>query len=71
LSTVNVPTLVIHGLDDVLIPIENGRLVAAAVPGARLVEFETMGHNVSERLWPQILDAIAENAHKATLLQHQ
>jgi pimeloyl-ACP methyl ester carboxylesterase len=69
LSRVSVPTLVIHGLDDVLIPVENGRLVAAAVPGARLVEFETMGHNVSERFWPEILDAIAENTHKATLLQ--
>jgi pimeloyl-ACP methyl ester carboxylesterase len=71
LSSVKVPTLVIHGIDDVLIPIENGRLVAAAVPGARLVELETMGHNVPERFWPEILDAIAENAHKATLLQRQ
>jgi pimeloyl-ACP methyl ester carboxylesterase len=69
LSRVTVPTLVIHGLDDVLIPVENGRLVAAAVPAARLVEFETMGHNVPERFWPAILDAIAENAQKATLQQ--
>lgn len=71
LSSVTVPTLVIHGLDDVLIPVENGRLVAAAVPAARLLEFETMGHNVPDRLWPAILDAIAENAQKATLLQRR
>jgi pimeloyl-ACP methyl ester carboxylesterase len=69
LSKVSVPTLVIHGVDDVLIPIGNGRMVAAAVPGARLLEFETMGHNVPKRFWPPILDAIAENAHKANLLQ--
>ncbi len=69
LTKVNVPTLVVHGLDDLLMPVENGRLVAAAVPGARLVEFETMGHNVPERFWPQILDAIAENARQATVLQ--
>jgi pimeloyl-ACP methyl ester carboxylesterase len=69
LRRVDVPTLVIHGLDDPLFPIENGRMVAAAVPGARLLEFETMGHNVPERFWPPILDAIAENTHKATLLQ--
>jgi pimeloyl-ACP methyl ester carboxylesterase len=69
LTRIRVPTLVIHGLDDVLIPVENGRMVAAAVPGARLVEFATMGHNVPERFWPQILDAIAENARQATVLQ--
>jgi pimeloyl-ACP methyl ester carboxylesterase len=69
LTHITVPTLVIHGLDDVLIPIANGRMVAAAVPGARLMEFETMGHNVPERLWPQILDAIADNARQATVLQ--
>jgi pimeloyl-ACP methyl ester carboxylesterase len=69
LTHVRIPTLVIHGLDDVLIPVENGRLIAAAVPGARLLELETMGHNVPERFWPRILDAIAENARKATALQ--
>jgi pimeloyl-ACP methyl ester carboxylesterase len=69
LTRVRVPTLVIHGLDDILVPIENGRLVAAAIPGARMLELETMGHNVPERFWPQILDAIAENARKATALQ--
>jgi pimeloyl-ACP methyl ester carboxylesterase len=69
LAKVNIPTLVVHGLDDVLVPAENGRLVAGAVPGARLLEFETMGHNLPERFWPQVLDAIAENARQATVLQ--
>lgn len=69
LAKVNMPTLVIHGLDDVLVPAENGRLVAGAVPGARLLELETMGHNLPERFWPQVLDAIAENARQATVLQ--
>lgn len=67
LAKVSVPTLVVHGLDDVLVPPENGRLVAGAVPGARLLEFETMGHNVPERFWPQVLDAIAENAKRRVL----
>ena len=69
LAKVNVPTLVVHGLDDVLVPAENGRLVARAVPGARLLEFETMGHNMPERFWPPVLDAIAENARQATVMQ--
>jgi len=64
-----VPTLVIHGIDDPLVPVENGRRVAAAVPGARLLEFEGMGHNMPERFWPQILDAIVDTARKANVLQ--
>jgi len=62
LKEVRVPTLVIHGVDDVLVPLENGRLVAAAVPGARLIEVEGMGHDLPRRVWPQVLDAIVEVA---------
>ncbi|HEY3194127.1 MAG TPA: alpha/beta hydrolase [Candidatus Dormibacteraeota bacterium] len=69
LRDVKVPTLVIHGIDDPLVPVENGRRTAAAVPGARLLEFEGMGHELPERVWPQVLDAIEETARKATVLQ--
>ncbi len=69
LAHVRVPTLVVHGLDDPLVPVENGRRVAAAVPGARLLEFVGMGHNLPERYWPAVLDAIDETAHKANVLQ--
>lgn len=69
LRNVRIPTLVVHGLDDPLVPVENGRRVAAAVPGARLLEFEGMGHNMPERFWPQILDAIVETSRKANVLQ--
>ena len=65
LKQVRVPTLVIHGIDDVLVPIENGRLVAGAVPGARLIEIEGMGHDVPERVWPEIVDAITAIADRA------
>jgi pimeloyl-ACP methyl ester carboxylesterase len=64
-----VPVLVIHGTDDVLVPVENGRMVAKAIPGARLLEFEQMGHNLPERVWPQILDAIDQLARQARVPQ--
>jgi pimeloyl-ACP methyl ester carboxylesterase len=69
LSRIKVPTLVIHGTDDVLVPIENGRRVASAVPGARLLEFEHMGHNLPERVWPQVFDAIEELTRQASVPQ--
>src|SRR5467141_1658533 len=58
LATLRVPTLVIHGDADILIPVENGRLVAAAVPGARLIQIDGMGHDLPRRIWSQVADAI-------------
>ena len=69
LKKVHAPTLVLHGVDDVLVPVENGRSVAAAVPGARLIEFDRMGHDLPRRVWPQVIEAIAEMARQAPALQ--
>ena len=44
LGVITVPTLVVHGTDDPLFPVEHGRALAAAVPGARLVELAGVGH---------------------------
>jgi pimeloyl-ACP methyl ester carboxylesterase len=66
LRSLAVPTLVVHGRADILIPVENGRRVAEAVPGARLLEIEGMGHDVPRRVWPQVVDAIAQLAREAS-----
>jgi pimeloyl-ACP methyl ester carboxylesterase len=65
LAELRVPTLVVHGDADILVPVENGRLVAAAISGARLLEIAGMGHDVPRRVWPQVVDAIAELARAA------
>jgi pimeloyl-ACP methyl ester carboxylesterase len=59
-GSIRVPVLVIHGVEDILIPVENGRIVASAVRGARLMEIEGLGHNLPERVWPEVVDAIAD-----------
>jgi pimeloyl-ACP methyl ester carboxylesterase len=65
LRTVRVPTVVIHGTKDPLVRPSGGRATAKAVPGARLVTIEGMGHDLPRAAWPQIIDAIAENAARA------
>jgi pimeloyl-ACP methyl ester carboxylesterase len=65
LRSLRVPTLVIHGDADDLIPVENGRRVAAAIPGARLLEIEGMGHDVPRRVWTQVVGEIAALARQA------
>lgn len=52
LAAVTVPTLVLHGEADPLIGVSGGRATAAAIPGARLVTYPGMGHDLPEALWP-------------------
>jgi len=44
LSQVKVPTLVMHCRDDSVVPFEEGRLLAAKIPGARFVPLEGKNH---------------------------
>jgi pimeloyl-ACP methyl ester carboxylesterase len=65
LASVRAPTLVIHGQADPLFPIACGRDTARVVPGARLLELETLGHDLPEALWPRLVDAISEHTAQA------
>ena len=62
LQRLRVPTTVIHGAEDKLVRPSGGRTTANAIPGARLVEIEGMGHGLPRGAWSRIIDAIAENA---------
>ncbi|MFF0815478.1 alpha/beta hydrolase [Rhodococcus sp. NPDC003318] len=43
---VTAPILIVHGVDDRLAPVDGARTWAAAVPGARLIEYEDAGHDL-------------------------
>jgi pimeloyl-ACP methyl ester carboxylesterase len=43
---IGVPALVVHGDEDLIVPVENGRMLAARLPDARYVELAGVGHNV-------------------------
>ena len=44
LGDIVVPTLVVHGTEDRMLPVANGRLIAERVPGARYEELDGVGH---------------------------
>jgi serine/threonine protein kinase/pimeloyl-ACP methyl ester carboxylesterase/Tfp pilus assembly protein PilF len=48
LPQVNVPTLVMHCRDESTVPFEEGRLLAAMIPGARFVQLEGKNHLLLE-----------------------
>ncbi|MGD0230860.1 MAG: alpha/beta fold hydrolase [Syntrophorhabdales bacterium] len=67
LASVTAPTLVIHGTDDPVIPVEAGRDTAEAIPGAHLMLIEGMGHDLPHGgAWPGIVEAIAAHTLKAS-----
>jgi pimeloyl-ACP methyl ester carboxylesterase len=68
LRDVRVPTLVIHGDADPLVPVACGVDVADAIAGAKLLRIPRMGHALPIPMWPQIIDAIA--AHTRQLRDH-
>lgn len=65
LANVTAPTLVIHGGPDPLVTISGGEATAKAIPGADLLTFEDMGHDLPEPRWPEIVEAITANAKRA------
>jgi pimeloyl-ACP methyl ester carboxylesterase len=60
-SSIAAPTLVIHGTDDPLFPIEHGAALANEIPGARLLPLEGAGHGVDPADWETVTRAILEH----------
>ena len=56
LPAVRVPTLVIHRVGDVVVPVEAGRYLACNIPGAKYLELP--GDNHSPWFEPEIMDRI-------------
>jgi pimeloyl-ACP methyl ester carboxylesterase len=61
LRELRVPTLVIHGTLDPLIPFAAGLDLAETIPGATLIGVEGMGHTLPRQVWPQVFEAIARH----------
>jgi pimeloyl-ACP methyl ester carboxylesterase len=58
LKTIKVPTLVLHGEDDPLLPVACGRDVASLVPGAKIETFPGWGHDFPAGMIPTLIDRI-------------
>lgn len=65
LAGVTVPTLVVHGLVDPLVQPDGGMATAQAVPGARLVMYPDMGHDLPLPRWPQLIAEVVETTRFA------
>jgi pimeloyl-ACP methyl ester carboxylesterase/DNA-binding CsgD family transcriptional regulator len=57
---VSCPTLVLHARNDLRVPFEEGRVLAALIPGARLVPLESRNHILleTEPAWSRFLEEV-------------
>jgi pimeloyl-ACP methyl ester carboxylesterase len=67
LRKLDLPSVVIHGKNDVLVNPSGGRATARAIPAARLKMVEGMGHDLPRQLWPTFVEEICCNAARAPL----
>jgi pimeloyl-ACP methyl ester carboxylesterase len=65
LPALRVPTLVVHGGDDPLIPLACGLDTAESIPGAELLIVEGMGHDLPRAVWPRLVDAVTQLTSRA------
>ena len=62
LGALTVPTLVVHGHADRLMPLEGGRATASAIPRARLEIVDGMGHDYPPQYWDRLVELITGHA---------
>ena len=65
LKAIKVPTLVVHGGADPLVPKEGSEDIARHIPGARLEIIDEMAHDLPPSQVGRILDLIAGHAKQA------
>jgi pimeloyl-ACP methyl ester carboxylesterase len=60
LAQVDVPTLVVHGTEDPILPYAHGVALAETIPGARLLTLDRAGHEMPECYMDELIGAMLE-----------
>ena len=66
LHEITVPTLVIHGTEDAILPLDHGIAVADGITDSKRMIMEGVGHEIPEELLPEIVSEIIENFKRAS-----
>ena len=65
LGSIRMPTRIIHGAADALVPVAAGHDLKAKIAGAEIDVIDGMGHDLPAPLWPRFVDGIAAAAGRA------
>ncbi len=64
LHEIKVPTLVIHGTEDAILPLDHGLAVAKGITDSKRMIMEGVGHEIPEELLPEIINEIVSNIRR-------
>ena len=65
LAKLDVPTLVVHGTEDPILPYPHGISLAETIPGAELLTLDGAGHEMPDRYLEGMIDAMLEVSARA------
>ena len=65
LHEIKVPTLVIHGSEDAILPFDHGEAIAKGIPNSELMTLEGVGHELPVELNDEIISRLVEHFSKA------
>lgn len=66
LRALRIPTTVVHGALDPLLPVAHGRFTAERIPGAELRVIDDLGHDLPDEHWDTFADAIGRSVERAS-----
>ena len=66
LNEIKVPTLVIHGTEDAILPLDHGIAVADGITDSKRMIMEGVGHEIPEELLSEIINEIVTNIKRAS-----
>ena len=61
LKEISLPTLVIHGTEDAILPLDHGQALADGIPNAKLMVLEGVGHEIPEQMTEEITSRMIEH----------
>ena len=61
LKEINLPTLVIHGTEDAILPFDHGQALADGITNAKLMVLEGVGHEIPEQMTEEITSRMIEH----------
>ncbi|MDA8380461.1 MAG: alpha/beta hydrolase [Actinomycetota bacterium] len=64
-AKIAVPTVVVHGSADPLVPLGGGEATARTIGGAQLLVIDGMGHDLPVQVWERVANAVCDNAARA------
>jgi len=71
LRTLQIPTLVLHGAEDLLIPAERARQMSQLIPGSNYVEVANAGHALPLEAPEAVADALLELSTRSHQFLHR